>query len=62
MHYAYEWMSILLIYHPFCRQRAATKAQGDGARRNRTRAVRAIPAPDANAELQSNVDVCLLVA
>ncbi|CDP08611.1 unnamed protein product [Coffea canephora] len=38
------------------RQRAATKAQGDGARRNRTRAVRAIPAPDANAELQSNVD------
>lgn len=40
------------------RQRAAAKAQGDGARRNRARdrGVRAIPAPDANAELQSNVD------
>lgn len=40
------------------RQRAATKAQGDGARRNRARdrAVRGIPAPDANAELQSNLD------
>ncbi|CAI9102433.1 OLC1v1000706C4 [Oldenlandia corymbosa var. corymbosa] len=38
------------------RQRAANKAQGDNPKRNRTRAARAIPAPDANAELQSNLD------
>lgn len=44
-----------------CRQRAASKAQGDGAKRNRARdrAARAVPAPDANAELQPNLDVCL---
>ncbi|KAL3516212.1 hypothetical protein ACH5RR_023114 [Cinchona calisaya] len=40
------------------RQRAVKKAHGDGGRRTRARdhAVRAIPAPDANAELQSNLD------
>ncbi|EOA34969.1 hypothetical protein CARUB_v10020055mg [Capsella rubella] len=40
------------------RQRAASKAQGDGARKNRhrDRSSRALPAPEANAELQSNVD------
>ncbi|KAL3537905.1 hypothetical protein ACH5RR_001271 [Cinchona calisaya] len=40
------------------RQRAANKAQGDGAKRTRARdrAVRAFPAPDANAEIQSNLD------
>ncbi|CAF1728711.1 hypothetical protein HID58_086101 [Brassica napus] len=40
------------------RQRAASKAQGDGARKNRhrERSNRALPAPEANAELQSNVD------
>ncbi|GFY90623.1 protein kinase superfamily protein [Actinidia rufa] len=40
------------------RLRAANKAQGDGAKKVRTRdrAVRAMPAPEANAELQSNLD------
>ncbi|KAA8536939.1 hypothetical protein F0562_029417 [Nyssa sinensis] len=40
------------------RIRAASKAQGDGAKKTRTRdrAARAIPAPEANAELQSNLD------
>ncbi|KAI8028342.1 putative serine/threonine-protein kinase [Camellia lanceoleosa] len=40
------------------RLKAANKAQGDGTKKTRTRdrAVRAIPAPEANAELQSNVD------
>ncbi|CAN8253839.1 unnamed protein product [Cochlearia groenlandica] len=40
------------------RQRAASKAQGDGARKNRhrDRSSRALPAPEANAELQTNVD------
>ncbi|KAI5676452.1 hypothetical protein M9H77_07402 [Catharanthus roseus] len=40
------------------RQRAANKAQGDGTKRTRARdrAVRAFPAPDANAELQANLD------
>nr|GMD42108.1 probable serine/threonine-protein kinase At1g54610 [Ipomoea batatas] len=40
------------------RLRAANKAQGDGTKRtrHRDRAVRAIPAPDANAELQANID------
>ncbi|KAF5946035.1 hypothetical protein HYC85_016263 [Camellia sinensis] len=38
--------------------RAANKAHGDGPKKTRTRdrAVRAMPAPDANAELQSNLD------
>ncbi|CAN4106195.1 unnamed protein product [Withania somnifera] len=40
------------------RQRAAGKTNPDSARRNRhrDRAVRAIPAPEANAELQVNID------
>ncbi|KAF8401550.1 hypothetical protein HHK36_012492 [Tetracentron sinense] len=39
------------------RLRAAGKANGDGVkRRTRDRAVRAIPAPEANAELQANLD------
>ncbi|CAH9145240.1 unnamed protein product [Cuscuta epithymum] len=40
------------------RLRATNKAQGDGTKRSRhrDRAVRAIPAPDANAELQANID------
>ena len=42
------------------RLRAASKAQADGAKKTRIRdrAARAIPAPEANAELQSNIDVC----
>ncbi|XP_010553751.1 PREDICTED: probable serine/threonine-protein kinase At1g54610 [Tarenaya hassleriana] len=40
------------------RQRAANKAQGDGTRKNRhrDRSNRAMPAPEANAELQTNLD------
>ncbi|XP_058216548.1 probable serine/threonine-protein kinase At1g54610 isoform X1 [Rhododendron vialii] len=40
------------------RLRAANKPQADGAKKTRTRdrAVRAMPAPEANAELQSNLD------
>ncbi|XP_047337497.1 probable serine/threonine-protein kinase At1g54610 [Impatiens glandulifera] len=40
------------------RLRAANKTQVDGAKktRSRGRAVRAVPAPEANAELQSNMD------
>ncbi|XP_057960698.1 probable serine/threonine-protein kinase At1g54610 [Malania oleifera] len=40
------------------RLRAASKAHGDAAKKVRTRdrAVRAIPAPEANAELQYNID------
>ncbi|ESR46349.1 hypothetical protein CICLE_v10000698mg [Citrus x clementina] len=40
------------------RLRAASRAQGDSARktRPRDRGVRAMPAPEANAELQSNID------
>ncbi|KAG5244928.1 hypothetical protein OIU77_018634 [Salix suchowensis] len=40
------------------RQRAASKVQGDAAKKTRTRErhARAMPAPDANAELQSNID------
>lgn len=42
------------------RLRAASKAHVDGPKKHRTRdrAVKAIPAPEANAELQSNIDVC----
>lgn len=41
------------------RLRAAGKAQADGPKKHRTRdrAVKAFPAPEANAELQSNIDV-----
>lgn len=44
------------------RLRAAGKSNADGVRKTRTRerSARAIPAPDANAELQTNVDVCQL--
>ncbi|KAJ6917811.1 serine/threonine-protein kinase [Populus alba x Populus x berolinensis] len=40
------------------RLRAASKGQGDAAKKTRTRErhARAMPAPDANAELQSNID------
>ncbi|KAL9393250.1 hypothetical protein Peur_012535 [Populus x canadensis] len=40
------------------RLRAASKAQGDAGKKTRTRErhARAMPAPDANAELQSNID------
>ncbi|KAB5556320.1 hypothetical protein DKX38_007229 [Salix brachista] len=40
------------------RQRAASKVHGDAAKKTRTRErhARAMPAPDANAELQSNID------
>lgn len=40
------------------RLRAASKAQGDAGKKMRTRErhARAMPAPDANAELQSNID------
>lgn len=41
------------------RQRAAGKAQVDGAKKHRTRhRAKPNPAPEANAELQSNIDVC----
>lgn len=41
------------------RLRAAGKAQADGPKKHRTRnrAAKAFPAPEANAELQSNIDV-----
>ncbi|XP_050917181.1 probable serine/threonine-protein kinase At1g54610 isoform X2 [Lathyrus oleraceus] len=40
------------------RQRAANKTRVDGSKKHRTRdrAVKAFPAPEANAELQSNID------
>ena len=43
-----------------CRLRATSKANPDGVRRSRQRdrAMRGIPAPEANAELQANLDVC----
>jgi hypothetical protein len=42
------------------RQRAGSKAQVDGSKKLRIRecVVKAMPAPEANAELQSNIDVC----
>ena len=42
-----------------CRLRATSKANPDGVRRSRQRdrAMRGIPAPEANAELQANLDV-----
>ncbi|KAK4477934.1 hypothetical protein RD792_017199 [Penstemon davidsonii] len=45
------------------RLRAAGKTKADGVRkpRPRDRAVRAIPAPEANAELQANMDVCCII-
>lgn len=40
--------------------RTAGKANADAVKRSRQRdrAVRAFPAPEANAELQANLDVC----
>lgn len=45
-----------------CRLRAAGKVNADGMKKSRPRdrAVRAMPAPEANAELQANLDVCLI--
>lgn len=64
MHLVRYLLSIAIARIKFlaCRVRAASKAQGDGAKRTRARdrAVRAFPAPEANAELQSNLDVCLM--
>lgn len=45
-----------------CRLRAAGKANVDGVKKSRPRerAGRGIPVPEANAELQANIDVCLI--
>lgn len=42
-----------------CRLRAAGKTQADNAKKTRTRdrGMRGVPAPEANAELQANIDV-----
>lgn len=60
--YAYIYVQVELSLW-VCRQRAAGKAQGDGAKRThrRDRPARAGAAPEANAELQSNLDVCLII-
>ena len=49
-------------FHDKCRLRAAGKANADGVKKSRARdrAVRAMPAPEANAELQANLDVCFI--
>jgi hypothetical protein len=56
----YKMGIILTVW--LCRLRAASKAQADGVKKTHTRdrSVRAHPAPEANAELQSNIDVCLI--
>ena len=43
-----------------CRLRAAGKANVDGVKKSRPRerVARGIPVPEANAELQANIDVC----
>ena len=48
-----------LIERNVIRSRAAGKASAEGARktRQRDRIARAMPAPEANAELQGNIDV-----
>jgi len=45
------------------RLRAAGKAQVDGSKKHRTRdrGIKAFPAPEANAELQTNIDVSLII-
>lgn len=45
------------------RQRAASKLQNDRVKKTHTRnrAGRAIPVQGANAELQSNIDVCVFI-
>ena len=41
---------------------AGNRPNGDGARKTRTRdQPRAVPAPEANAELQVNIDVCQII-
>lgn len=41
------------------RAAAGGRANGDGAKKTRTRdRPKAVPAPEANAELQVNIDVC----
>lgn len=57
----YIWPSLRYFIWWIFRQRAAGKAQADGSKkhhRTRDRAVKAFAAPEANAELQSNIDVC----
>ena len=57
--YELERMSTIWL----CRLRAVSKSQAEGPKKPRTRdrgAVRAFPAPEANAELQSNLEVCLI--
>lgn len=45
---------------PCYRLRAAGKANADGVKKSRPRdRGRGIPVPEANAELQANIDVCL---
>ena len=44
----------------FCRLRAANKAPGEVVKKSRRDRPRAMPAPEANAELQANLDVCVL--
>lgn len=46
------------------RLRAAGKTQADGAKKTRTRerGMRGVPAPEANAELQANIDVSFLTS
>ena len=54
-------MADWLIYWMNNSLRAAGRANGDGTRKTRTRdRPRAVPAPEANAELQANIDVCQL--
>lgn len=45
-----------------CRLRAAGKANADGVKKSRPRerVGRGVPVPEANAELQANIDVCLI--
>jgi len=51
-----------LISSSSCRLRAAGKANADGVKKSRPRerAGRGVPVPEANAELQANIDVCLI--
>ena len=44
-----------------CRLRGANKVQPENAKKSRSRdRARAMPAPEANAEFQTNIDVCLI--
>lgn len=55
-------MTLSFIVCHQCRLRAAGKANADGAKKSRARerVGRGIPVPEANAELQANIDVCLI--